>query len=80
MGFTRCLRGGCRMGDTHRPPAGYVTVPAEMSEAQAIASLAGSPLAMRMQSQNPDLFAKLIEARRGTWRELVLVMMEVPHD
>lgn len=64
------------MTDKHRPPAGYVTVSAEMTEAQAAASFAGSPVAMRMQYQNPDLFAKLIEARRATWRELVRVMTQ----
>ena len=56
--------------------AGYVILPAEMTEAQAIRSMAGHALADRVRDTNPAEFARWIEMRRATWRQMVVVMKE----
>jgi hypothetical protein len=56
--------------------AGYVILPAEMTEAQAARSLAGSPVAERVRVSNPELYAEMVERRRATWRQMVAVMGE----
>jgi hypothetical protein len=56
--------------------AGLVILPAEMTDAQAARSLAGSGLAQRLRVSNPETYAEMVERRRATWRELVAVMGE----
>jgi len=56
--------------------AGYAILPAEMTEEQARRSLAGNRLADRLRDVDPEHFARLVEARRATWREMVKVMGE----
>jgi len=56
--------------------AGYVLLPAEMTEEQARRSLAGNRLADRLRDVDPEHFARLVEARRATWRQMVKVMGE----
>jgi len=54
--------------------AGFVLVPAEMTEAQAIRSMAGHALADRVRDVNPAEFARWVQMRRATWRQLVAAM------
>jgi hypothetical protein len=53
---------------------GFVVLPAEMTEEQARRSLAGNRLADRLRDVDPEHFARLVESRRATWREMVKVM------
>jgi hypothetical protein len=62
--------------DLAAPPAGFVILPAEMTEAQAIRSMAGHALPDRVRDVNPEMFARLVELRRATWRQMVAVMRE----
>jgi hypothetical protein len=61
-------------------PAGYVILPAEMTVEQAARSLDGHALADRVRDVNPEMFARLVEMRRATWRQMVAVMQEPPAD
>jgi hypothetical protein len=54
--------------------AGYILVPAEMTEEQARRSLDGHALADRIRDGNPEHFALLVASRRETWRQMVKVM------
>jgi hypothetical protein len=56
--------------------AGYVILQAEMSAEQAARSMAGHALADRVRDINPAEFARWIEMRRATWRQMVVVMKE----
>jgi hypothetical protein len=51
-------------------------LPADMTEAQAARSLAGSGLAQRLRVSSPETYAEMVERRRATWREMVAVMGE----
>jgi hypothetical protein len=55
---------------------GFVLLPADMTEAQAARSLAGSGLAQRLRVSSPETYAEMVERRRATWREMVAVMRE----
>jgi hypothetical protein len=56
--------------------AGYVILPAEMTEEQAVRSLAGSAVTERVRVSSPDFYARLVESRQASWRQLVRVMGE----
>jgi hypothetical protein len=56
--------------------AGYAVVPIEMTPEQARRSLAGHALADRVREANPAEFARWVEMRRATWRQLVAAMGE----
>jgi hypothetical protein len=56
--------------------AGFAVVPVEMTDEQARRSLDGNRLADRIRDVDPEHFARLVESRRATWRQLVTVMKE----
>ncbi len=56
--------------------AGYILLPAEMTEEQARRSLNGHALADRIRDGNPEHFALLVASRRATWRQMVAEMRE----
>jgi hypothetical protein len=58
--------------------AGYVIIPAEMTTEQAARSLAGSAVAERVRVSSPDIYARLIESRQASWRDMARVMGEEP--
>jgi hypothetical protein len=60
--------------------ANYVILPAEMTAEQAARSLAGSPVAERVRVSSPEIYARMVEARRATWRQMVAVMRETHPD
>ena len=60
--------------------AGLAILPADMTEAQAARSLAGSGLAQRLRVSSPETYAEMVERRRATWREMVAVMGEGSDD
>ena len=69
-----------RIALAHALAPGLAILPAEMTDAQAARSLAGSGLAQRLRVSSPETYAEMVERRRATWREMVAVMGEGSDD